>query len=452
MPSYGGIFFAPALIRHVRLHPDNSMTTPRDFALRELDSRNLPHWPAKSLKQSKPQSPPADPRDLALAENIVIGVTKNALLLQHLIQYYSDRSLKSLDIIVQKILAIALYQLRFLDRIPESAAVDQAVEQTRRFGESRASGFVNAVLRKATRDPSPPLPQRDNATEYARLVLSHPIELFQKLEKLLGTEDALRFCEHNQAEPPTIVRQAAGITPETLADSSLTIEPHEQPGMYVVNGARRSVFADWASRGIAQVQDPTAAKVVSRLQLQPGQFALDRCCGLGTKTLQVREMTGEIGRIVAIDPAEARCQALTRLLEQRQISNISVHRASWLRNLPMVTEEKFDSALVDVPCSNSGVLARRPEARYFQTPRALESLAKLQNEILADTAPFIKTGGLMVYSTCSIWPEENSERIDAFLRQNRSFEVIERQTTLPSFDVGANRYRDGGFVAVLRRI
>ena len=144
-------------------------------------------------------------RDLGLAENIVIGVAKNALLLQHLIQYYSGRSLKSLDVMVSKILAIGLYQLRFLDRVPASAAVDEAVEQTRRFGESRASGLVNAVLRNATRDPVAKLPDRSHAAEYAGW-FSHPVELFQRRGKLLGAEDALRFCEHDQGEPPTIVR------------------------------------------------------------------------------------------------------------------------------------------------------------------------------------------------------------------------------------------------------
>ena len=134
---------------------------PRDYALRELDPKHLPHWPAGAIKKSKPYAPPADPRDVALAEHIVAGVVKNVFLLQYLAQHHSGRNLKSIDPVVQKILAIALYQLRFLDRVPASAAVDEAVEQTRRFGQSRASGFVNAVLRKATRDPSPPLPTRD---------------------------------------------------------------------------------------------------------------------------------------------------------------------------------------------------------------------------------------------------------------------------------------------------
>jgi len=445
---------------------------PRDYALKELDAKNLPHWPPRALKQGNLYKPPNDPRDHALAENIIIGVTKNLLLLQHLIQYYSDRNLKSLDLVVQKILAIGLYQLRFLDRVPPSAAVDQAVEQTRRFGESRASGFVNAVLRKATRDPNTPLPARDNPAEYCRIVLSHPPELFLKLEKLLGTERAILFCEHNQQEPPTIIRLSAQreIGEAALmagASETLQITPHEQPHMFVVTGAKRSTFADWSAQGIAQVQDPTAAAVVSHLDLHPKQTIVDRCCGLGTKTLQVRDAIGDTGQIVAIDPSDARCQGLVRLLNLRKIQNITVHRASFLKDLSNISPEYFDRALVDVPCSNSGVLARRPEARYAQTPRNLESLGNLQDEILADTAPYIKPTGLLLYSTCSIWPEENEHRIDAFVRKHPNFEIMHTQTTLPSglgpqFD-SAHRgqagrlndptsYHDGGFIALLRRI
>lgn len=427
---------------------------PRDFALRELDARTLPHWPAKSIKRKHDGAPPppADARDLALAENIVIGVVKHALLLQHLIQYYSGRNLKSLDAVVQKILAIALYQIRFLDRVPASAAVDQAVEQTRRFGQARAAGLVNAVLRKATRDPSPPLPDREAAVEYARIVLSHPPELFKRLEKLLRREDALRFCEHDQTEPPTIVRLAKGVEPEMLAAQGVTVQPHEHAGMYVVEGAKRATFADWAARGIAQVQDPTAAGIVPAMQLEPGQVVLDRCCGMGTKTMQIHELLGESGKVVAIDPSEARCAALRRLLEQRKVGNVSVCCVSRLGDVPELAEVRFDRILIDVPCSNSGVLARRAEARYYQQPHCLKSLCKVQSEILSDTVPFIKPGGLLVYSTCSIWPEENEKCIESFLAESTDFELLQRQLTLPSLEGGAIHYRDGGFVAVLRRI
>lgn len=427
------------------------MTKPRDHALRELDAKRLPHWAVATLKSNSKSAiahPPADPRDLALAENITVGVVKNLVLLQHLIQHYSGRSLRSIDAVVQKILAIGLYQLRFLDRVPTSAAVDQAVEQARRFGQSKATGFINAVLRKATRESNPPLPSRDRAAEYAHIVLSHPPDLFRKLEHLLGKDDALRFCEHDQSEPPTIVRASV----ETLIAPQATIlAPHEAPGMYVVTGAKRSHLADFAARGLAQVQDPTAAAVAAHLNAQPGQALLDRCAGLGTKTLQLRELVGDAGRIIAIDPAEQRGQGLRHLLAQRKIENVTVHTAAWLADLKDSIPNSFDAILADVPCSNSGVLARRPEARYAQTPAALASLAKLQDRILADSAPFLRPGGRLVYSTCSVWPEENRQRIDAFLQQHPDFELLHDQSTLPSFDEGPTRYHDGGYVAAMRR-
>jgi 16S rRNA (cytosine967-C5)-methyltransferase len=432
----------PARLPH---NAPNLMTKPRDHALRELDAKRLPHWPSGVIKSKA--APPADPRDLALAENITVGVIKNLLLLQHLIQHYSGRNLKSIDTVVQKILAVALYQLRFLDRIPASAAVDEAVEQARRFKQTRAAGFVNAVLRKATRDPEPPLPPRDRAADYAHIVLSHPPDLFRKLEQLLGKEDALRFCEHDQSEPPTIVR-ASNEIPTT---PGLTLTPHEQACMYVIAGAKRSHLADLAAKGLAQVQDPTAAAVAAHVNAQPGQTLLDRCAGLGTKTLQLRELAGDTGRVIAIDPAEQRCQALRHLLAQRKIENVTVHTAAWLADLKDSSSTQFDAILADVPCSNSGVLARRPEARYAQTPAALASLAKLQDRILADSAPFLRPGGLLVYSTCSVWPEENRHRIDALLQQHPDFELLHDQSTLPSFDPDPVRYHDGGYVAAMRR-
>src|SRR5207248_2962886 len=142
---------------------------------------------------------------------------------------------------------------------PASAAVDEAVEQTRRFGQSKAAGFVNAILRKATRDPSPPLPPRNSPIEYARIVLSHPPELFTRLQRLFGVEDALRFCAHDQLEPPTTVRLSRGVDASALAAEGITVTPHEQSGMYVITGAKRAALAQWAIEGIAQVQDSTAA-------------------------------------------------------------------------------------------------------------------------------------------------------------------------------------------------
>ena len=430
----------------------------RDFALILLDKKRLPGWKPNLVREGKP-SRPRDSRDWALAEQIDSGVVKNLLLLREAIEHYSGKSLASIDPVVQKILAIALYQMKFLDRVPASAAVDQAVEQTKRFGRRRAAGFVNAVLRNVERLPAPIIPDANADPEgFAQRVLSHPPELFRRLAALLGNERALAFCRHDNSEPPTILRLFKGVEPATLIEEwkklsdlpPIELLPHESPGMLVVHGVRIGpILAHWAKLGLAQVQDPTAAAVVEKMRITPGQRILDRCAGLGTKTMQIRERTGPNGSVVAMDSATFRTDRLRQLLLDRGIANVQVIHGSKLSGLAEELPNPFDRILIDVPCSNSGVLARRPEARYrFEIDR----LAKLQHEILNDTLPRLSPGGLLIYSTCSVWPEENELQIKEFLSRNPSFELADENTTLPSFDESApEKYHDGGYVAVMRR-
>jgi 16S rRNA (cytosine967-C5)-methyltransferase len=427
--------------------------TARDFALLELDSRRLPHWTTDAItRRPRVSQPPADPRDRALAEQIVTGVMKNLLLLEFLLEHYSQRKLKQIDQVLQKIAVIALYQLRFLDRIPPSAAVDQAVEQAKRFGRARGAGFINAVLRRATREQAPhlPDPQVDPAS-YARIALSHPPELFSRLQSLVGTADALTLCRHDNTEPPTIVRLLPGVSIESLQDGDITVQPHSQTGLYVVQSAKQPRLAEWARLGIAQVQDPTAASVVPEMPLARGQTVLDRCAGLGTKTLQLLERVGPDGKVVAIDPNERRCEGLRNIASARNLANLSIHSAAWLADLPDDAPSQFDAVLADVPCSNSGTFPRRPEARYFQRDRDLRSLEKLQLQILNDTASAVKPGGHLVYSTCSIWPEENERIIERFLASHPEFQIVSSRTTLPVGGNDPTLYHDGGYACTLVR-
>jgi 16S rRNA (cytosine967-C5)-methyltransferase len=410
----------------------------RDHALAELDRRRLPGWKAGVLGEVRKANPTG--RDRALSNQIVIGVIKNLLHLQWLMEQFSGRSRKSMEPLVQKILAVGLYQIRFLDRIPASAAVDEAVEQAKRFGQKRASGFVNAVLRKAARGPMPAAPV--GAEDYAEKILSHPRELWRRLEELVGKEKALAICEHDNREAPVIVRWIAG----KLEAEGIKVIPHEREGMFVVEGANVDVLADWARRGVGQVQDPTAAEVVSKLEIGRGEAVLDRCCGLGTKTMQMREAVGDEGSIVAIDPSEERCEVLERVVAERGLENVKVRRAG------MIEEGmKFSKILIDAPCSNSGVLARRAEARYGQDDRTLQSLARLGDRILDDSADALISGGRLVYSTCSIWPQENSERVKSFLGRHADYRLLEEKLTFPSTEDDAVKYHDGGFWAVLKR-
>jgi len=160
---------------------------------------------------------------------------------------------------------------------------------------------------------------------------------------------------------------------------------------------------------------------------------------------------GPDGLVVAVDPSAPRAQTLRRVVEQRGITNVLVRQIGMLNELEPGDPKSFDRILVDAPCSNSGVLARRPEARYHQSDLALASLAKLQDRILADTAPALKPGQRLVYSTCSVWPEENQQRVRAFLGRNGEYALLHEGSISPSFSDDPTRYHDGGYVAVLTR-
>jgi 16S rRNA (cytosine967-C5)-methyltransferase len=421
----------------------------RDYALAKLDRLSLPGWPAHALPPAAAHraTPPTDLRELALAEQLYIGVLKNLLLLQHLTAHFTRRPLHKLDPAVQKILSLGLYQLRFLNRIPASAAVSEAVEQCRRMRQPHAVGLVNASLRGATRQPHVPLSPREDAEAHAEIQLSHPRELFARLRAIRGDDWALAACIHNNSEPPTILRLGASASVDMLGVGA---QPHEQPGYVVVHGARKKELALWAQSGLAQVQDPTAGKVVSLLPLSPGMVVLDRCCGVGTKSLQLAQSVGSSGRVVAIDPAPARCQALRSSCAALGISTVQVYESETVPPLAAGRPEHFDLALLDLPCSNSGVLARRPEARYTQTPQRLESLRRLQMQIVEDTLPTIRAGGCLAYSTCSIWPEENQEQLQRILHAHPQWQLIHEEVTLPSCTTTDSHYHDGGYLALLR--
>ena len=429
------------------------MNNARDYALLRLDQKTLPGWAPRRLhpKFASAIAEPTDSRDRALAEQIETGIVKNLLQLQHLTQQFADRPLAKIHPVLQKILAIAIYQLRFLDRVRPAAAVDEAVEQTKRFGLGHARGFVNAVLRKAAATAKDPLPPSEDPVEQARLQYSHPQELFDRLQALLDTERALEICRHNNAEPPTIARLAPGKTAADLEAAGFFFLPHTQPGMVVLVGADKATISRLVDLQLAQIQDATSASVIAAADIRSGMTVLDRCAGMGTKTIQALELTGTSADIVAIDPARARCEALLRTLVARQATNVRVIQSDrFPRGNPDVPQQ-FQRVLVDVPCSNSGVLARRPEARYFQTDSALKDLVELQRAILADSVSCVASGGLLIYSTCSLWSEENQQVIQWLLNEFPRLEILRDQTTLPQSGPDPTTYRDGGYYAILQR-
>ena len=408
-----------------------------------LDARDLPGLPRQAFKKRSATRPP-DPRDAALGEAIVLGVVRNLRLLDHLLGEYAERPVMQIDGRSRLILLVALHQLRFLDRVPESAVVNEAARQARTLNTPRSVAFVNAVLRAAVRRPDVDLPPESDPAAHAEIVLSHPPACFARYRDLMGAADALACCRLNNVEPPTLLRLAAGRSVDDLRAAAPGVEfaPHEEAGIVVVGGGKQADYARIAELGLGQVQDATSARTVTHHQWT-GRV-LDRCCGVGTKTRQLLELPGV--HVTATDASGKRVRTLRRALGERD--DLEAHRLEWLADSPLAGR-RFDGVLIDAPCSNSGVIRRRPEARYRQDEAHLADVTDLQRRILDDTLPAVAAGGTLVWATCSVWPEENRRIVDHALAAG--LELTEERLTLPDLAGDPAGHHDGGYVALLRR-
>lgn len=346
-----------------------------------------------------------DSRDAGLAAEIVFGALRFQAQLDFLIRHYSGRPAERLDPEVRIALRMAVYQMRWLERVPAHAAVGQSVDLIKRARKRSAAGFANAVLRKVTRDP---VEWPDRATD-----LSHPAWMLERWECQHGSETAAAIARANLAAPEHYIRVPAGATPPEGA------EPAGVPGCYRLGTA---------DPGRYRLQDIGSQSIVPLLRLEPGQRFLDLCAAPGNKTSQALEAGV---RAVACDIHPHRIAMLKGLAADLLVLDGS-------RPLPF--GRRFDRILLDAPCSGTGTLARNPEIKWRLREADIAALHNLQVELLAQARSVLAPGGLLVYSTCSLEREENQDVV-ATVPASLVREVVSR---LPGRDPG-----DGFFAAVI---
>ncbi|MBZ5592047.1 MAG: hypothetical protein LAP39_07410 [Acidobacteriia bacterium] len=352
-------------------------------------------------------SVPLDPRDAALASEIVFGVLRFQAQLDFLIQHYSGRAVSKLDFEVVLALRMGVYQLRYLDRIPPHAAVGQSVEMVKSTGFRSAAGFANAVLRKVGREA---VPWPDRAVE-----LSHPEWLLERWDREFGAATATLIARANLRPPETYIR----IPPDREIPPDTSVEPTEIPGCYRLVAGEAGRF---------RIQDIGSQAVVPLLELAPGQTFLDVCAAPGNKTAQALE-SGV--RAVACDFHAKRVGMLRSL-------GVGVVHLDGTRPLPF--GRQFDRILLDAPCSGTGTLARNPEIKWRLDAADIHDLHRRQLVLLRNALEVLAPGGALVYSTCSLEREENDGVIDSLgLTPDR---ILRR---IPGTHAG-----DGFFAAVLR--
>lgn len=353
------------------------------------------------------------PRDAGLANELVFGVLRFRAQLDYLIERYSGRSVARLDREVALVLRMAIYQLRYLERVPAHAAVSEAVELTRRAHKRSAAALVNAVLRKVDRAP---VVWPDRTIE-----LSTPAWLLASWERQFGSELAAGIARAFLKPPERYIRVPAERRDEA---AHLALAPTEIPGCY------RLLEGD---PGGFRLQDISSQAVVPLLELQPGQSFLDVCAAPGNKTAQALETPLEA---VAAD------NKLDKLLELQGLNAALVVLDA---TRPMPFRRSFERILLDAPCSGTGTLGRNPEIKWRLRPEDLERHHRRQVAMLHQALGALAPGGRLVYSTCSLEAEENERVVDEVLAQSAGrvhLETVMRR--IPGRDAG-----DGFFAAVL---
>ena len=356
--------------------------------------------------------------DHRLATELVMGVLRWQSRLDEGIADVSSQKLAKLDAEVLIALRLAAYQLQFLGRIPQRAAVHESVELVRRARKVSAAPFANAVLRKLTErtKQTPEMDSISNAATTAELaqLFAHPPGLVERWEHEFGRAAAIKICSHDQQIPETATRVSLEVETE-LKQAGIRLAPGG-----LLASARRFESGDVTStaafrEGRAVIQDEASQLVA--LLVGKGSRILDCCAAPGGKT-RILARGNPLATVVAVELHPHRARLLRKLVQEK---NVQVVEAD-IRELPVTT--LFDRVLVDVPCSGTGTLARNPEIKWRLKPQDLAGLQREQAEILQAAMKHIAPGGRLVYSTCSLEQEENAGVVEGIFGCDSSFSVL----------------------------
>lgn len=419
---------------------------PREIACRVLLERDAGQDYVENLLEAALTRSALSPADRGLLQELVYGVVRWQAALDWLItRKTSGRTQKP---VLQTLLRLALYQVFWLSRIPDHAAVNETVELAKRRGFSSQAGFVNAVLRGylRERDQTERLLEELKVADPA-LGYSHPKWLVERWEKRLGRERLVHFLQWNNSPPGTFARVN---TLRTNADALREQWPREKVEAKLVS-------ADWAGSALVfelqsfpplitlksftdgwfYVQDPSTLLAVSELDAQPGETILDFCAAPGGKTTAIAERMKNQGTLIAHDITADRL----RLVEEN-CARLGVTCIKTVLPSTLDSSLSFDRILIDAPCSNTGVMRRRLDLRWRIRETELTRLRTTQLQLLRDAIPRLKPGGALVYSTCSLEPEENSDVVREFLAAHPAMH-LQRERALTPWENNV----DGAYVA-----
>jgi 16S rRNA (cytosine967-C5)-methyltransferase len=450
------------------------VTTPRAMAMHILmQVARRAAFPDVLLDVYFKKHPALEARDRAFATELVYGVLRWQGRLDWIIDRYARVVPKRMALPVRVLLRLAAYQLLFLDRVPPAAAVHEAVELAKASQPQHVVRFVNGVLRSIGREREALKTATASGSPAEQLAVRHsyPVWVVERWLRELGVEETEALCHAaNQVAPTTIRTNTLKTTPGALAtalrESGLSVEP----GRFAPEALHlKAVRTDLSSlpeyaRGEFQVQDEASQLVARLVDPRPGERVLDACAGMGVKSTHLAQLMGNRGEIVAVD---SQGWKLTRLAENARRLQISCLQTVEGDLLTLGKGDRlvggFDRVLVDAPCTGLGVLRRNPDIKWKVGFKDCWRLHLLQTEFLGVAAELVRPGGVLVYATCTLTPEENESTVQAFVAEHGDFfredgrailppsceDVVEKDGSLRTWP---HRHGvDGFFAARLRR-
>lgn len=409
------------------------MMTDRDLAFRLL-SRLARH-------PGRPEDFPEWTRASSLVRELVLTTIRHQGALRAWTDYLSQKPPSKR---VRPLVELGLTQLLLLDGVAPHAAVHETIETGKRAGFNRGLvGFVNALLRRALREESALRAWMDQQPAHIRF--SHPAWLLDSWTRAFGRDTALNICAWNQQRSRTFVRRTSR-RPDTTDLSHESLDPVSGfPGFHLLEKGLSPTTLDGFSEGAWYVQDPSTSLAPALLDATPGERILDACAAPGGKTALLAEALGQNGKgLVAADPNPGRVARLRENMDRLGLDAVHIHTAEIPADYP---PGSFDAVLLDVPCGNTGVLQRRPDTKWTLQPEQIEQLRQLQRRLLDHAAPLVRPGGRIVYSTCSIQPEETTRLVNDWLTAHPDWRLAKSTLLLPG-----ERGCDGCYAARLERM
>ncbi len=375
-------------------------------------------------------------RDAALASRLAYGVMQNRAYLDYYIDLWCAQKASKLEPIVVNILRIGAYQILFLDKIPHRAAVNEAVEMVKEWGRPKAAGMVNAVLRKFVANwmDLPDLP-RGSTADYLALRYSHPKWLVKRLIDIVGPTEAEEYLRlNNETVPTTIQTNTLKTTAEELEKeltaAGVTVERHPwQSGCFLLTGTGDLEDLSAFREGKFMVQDASARLVSTVAAAKEGDTVMDVCAAPGGKSFSIAIDMHDSGAITSCDIHPHKLKLIEASARRLGITSVTTALANGAENHPRWVG-KADVVVADVPCSGLGIIRKKPDIRY-KNPKELSNLPAIQRAILENAATYVKPGGTLVYSTCTVLPEENEAVTRDFLSRHPEFALASFSLPIP---------------------